>query len=56
MPLVLVESQNVMRKPVKGDPWSFRIEEFLYSNRERVIVWLGKLAFLAVVTMVVGMW
>ena len=56
VPLVLVESQNVMRKPVKGDPWSFRIEEFLYSSRERMIGWLGKLAILAVAIMVVGMW
>ena len=53
---MLVESQNVMRKPVKGDPWSVRIEEFFYSSRERMIVWLGKLAILAVAIMVVGMW
>jgi hypothetical protein len=45
-----------MRKPVKGDPWSFRIEELLYSSRERMIGWLGKLAILAVAIMVVGMW
>jgi hypothetical protein len=45
-----------MRKPVRGDPWSVHIEEFLYFAKETMLVWLGKLAILAIMIMIVGMW